>query len=134
MEFKTITSSEIDACKKLYEDVGWSVYLKDEQAFKTMFYNALYTLGAYDKGQLVGLIRMIGDDAHILYIQDILVLKKYQGQGIGRKLLSLGLDKFAHVRQKVLLTDDDPNTVGFYQSCGMKKAQDLKLVSFVRFD
>ncbi len=133
MQYKEVSSREIAACKKLYEEAEWLNYLKDEAAFKQMFDNALYTLGAYDQDQLVGLVRMIGDNAHILYIQDILVLKAYRRRGIGRTLLKEAMDKFSHVRQTVLITDDKDDTRGFYEACGLKKSSDMKIACFVKF-
>lgn len=134
MRYKEVSSREIDACKKIYEDAEWHFYLKDETRFKQMFDNALYTLGAYDEDHLVGLVRVIGDNAHILYIQDILVLKSHRRRGIGRTLLKAVMEKFFDVRQKVLITDDVEDTHKFYEACGLTKASDMKLVCFVKIN
>lgn len=71
--------------------------------------NSLYILIAWDENKLVGLIRIIGDGETIIYIQDILVLREYQRQGIGSKLLETLLDEYKNVGQKVFLTDDTEN-------------------------
>lgn len=68
--------------------------------------NSFYILIAWDENKLVGLIRIIGDGETIIYIQDILVLREYQRQVIGSKLLETILDEYNNVSQKVLLTDD----------------------------
>lgn len=49
--------------------------------------NSLCVLGAYDGDNLVGVVRAVGDGASVLFVQDLLVLPKYQRQGIGTRLL-----------------------------------------------
>ncbi len=89
---------------------------------------------AWDGSNLVGVIRAVGDGETIMYIQDIIVIKSYQRQGIGAKLLNIVLEKYQGVRQKVLLTDETDKTVAFYESVGLKKSQSIGLVSFVKIE
>jgi GNAT superfamily N-acetyltransferase len=81
-----------------------------------------------------GLIRVVGDGQTIVYIQDILVLQGYKRQGIGTALLRQALETYPHVRQKVLLTDDSPETRGFYEANGFKSCDKGQVVAFARFD
>ncbi len=135
MEVRRIDASDTDLFKPLYRAVGWSVYLKDDKAFKKMFTNSLSIFGAFWKGELVGLARTVGDDAHILYIQDIIVLPRHQRKGIGQALLSAAVDFHRHVRQKVLLTDrTDERARAFYKAQGFHETEEKDLVCFVRFD
>ncbi|HCW74840.1 MAG TPA: GNAT family N-acetyltransferase, partial [Clostridiaceae bacterium] len=64
---------------------------------------------AWEKEELIGLIRTVGDGHTILYIQDILVLNTHRDKGIGSMLLQEVLEKYKHVRQKVLLTEEAKN-------------------------
>jgi ribosomal protein S18 acetylase RimI-like enzyme len=73
--------------------------------------------------RLVGLIRVVGDKATIIYIQDILVMKTYQRKGIGTNLIKYILNKYANVRQIVLLTDNQEKNKLFYQSLGFVETQ-----------
>ena len=66
-------------------------------------------LWAPGKTKLVGVCRVLGDDASILYVQDILVDPDHQRRGIGRALLENVLDRYSHCRQKVLMTDTAPS-------------------------
>ncbi len=50
--------------------------------------NSLYVLGAYEKGRLVGMGRIVGDGAVICYIQDLIVAPNLQGSGLGSALLN----------------------------------------------
>jgi ribosomal protein S18 acetylase RimI-like enzyme len=69
-------------------------------------------------------------------LQDILVWPEFQGQGIGKKLLNHCLKRFAHVRMKVLLTDDREQQLRFYEAMGYtntKQIHQFELNTFVKF-
>lgn len=116
----------------LYNDAGWGAYTAQPEVLVKAVENSLYVLTARDGGKLVGLIRIVGDGQTITYIQDILVLKAYKRKGIGKTLMQRALEEFKHVRQKVLLTDDNPETRGFYQALGFQSCDKGELVAFVR--
>lgn len=107
---------------RLYDSVGWTEYTKNMEKQIRALNNSLYILTAWDKNKLVGLIRVVGDGETIIYIQDILVLRQYQRQGIGSKLLKTVLNKYNKIRQKVLLTDDTGKTRLFYEANGFEPA------------
>ena len=50
--------------------------------------------GAFDNNKLVGFIRCVGDEEHILVIQDLIIDVEYQRKGIGTKLFKYILDKY----------------------------------------
>ena len=58
---------------KLYDSVEWSAYTQDPDKLELAIKQSLSTLSVWQDKTLVGLIRVVGDDATILYIQDILV-------------------------------------------------------------
>ncbi len=99
----------------LYNDVGWSSYTKDIDSLIKSIKNSLKVISVWDNDLLVGLIRVVGDGHSIIYIQDILILQKYQNRGIGKRLIEIILDKYKNVRQKVLLTDKEEKNILFYK-------------------
>lgn len=99
----------------LYNDVGWSSYTKDIDSLIKSIKNSLKVISVWDKDLLVGLIRVVGDGHSIIYIQDILILQKYQNRGIGKRLIEIILDKYKNVMQKVLLTDKEEKNILFYK-------------------
>ena len=125
---------ERDALLNLYNDAAWTAYTDKPEELENAISNSLYVCIAMDKEKLVGLIRIIGDRLTIIYIQDILVLNSYKRNGIGTALMLKALDKFKTVRQKVLLTDDNIGTRGFYESLGFISSEKARLVSFVKFE
>ncbi|EGT5619875.1 N-acetyltransferase, partial [Clostridium perfringens] len=116
----------------LYNDVGWSSYTKNIDSLIKSIKNSLKVISVWDKDLLVGLIRVVGDGHSIIYIQDILILQKYQNRGIGKRLIEIILDKYKNVRQKVLLTDKEEKNILFYKKVGFSMAEEFGCVSFVK--
>lgn len=122
----------VEELLNLYEDVEWSAYTNDPENLKLAIDNSLKVWTCWDDDKLVGLARVVGDGHTIIYIQDILVLKSYQGQGIGSKLIKLILGKYKSVRQIVLMTDETEKTIKFYKKNGLKKASDYEVITFIK--
>ena len=114
----------------LYKSVGWSMYTRDPARLERALTHSLMVLGTYEGKQLVGLIRAVGDGETILFIQDLLVLPEYQRRGIGKQLIEALLARFPEVRQRVLLTDNDPKTRNFYKAAGFVESQQVGVIAF----
>ncbi|WLV77117.1 GNAT family N-acetyltransferase [Lacticaseibacillus parahuelsenbergensis] len=119
-----------EAVLALYQAVGWVMYTRDPVKLKRALAQSLKVLGAFDGDRLVGLIRAVGDGETILFIQDLLVLPNYQRQGIGRQLVKALVDHYPEVRQRVLLTDDQPDTRAFYEKIGFVSSDHFGVVAF----
>jgi GNAT superfamily N-acetyltransferase len=117
---------DTDELVRLYGSVGWSVYTDDPEQLAAAVCNSTFVVTAYDDGLLVGLLRAVSDDVSIVYVQDLLVDPDHQQRGIGRRLLERCLDRFAHVRQRVLLTDDEPHQHRLYRSVGLSDVAQLR--------
>lgn len=121
-----------DHIYNLYSDAGWIAYTNNFENLKEGIKNSLAVVGAFYEDKLVGLIRAVGDGETIVYIQDILILEEYQRLGIGTELLNIIFDKYSHVRQKILLTDDTEKTIEFYKSNNMKDVVEFNTVAFMK--
>ena len=76
---------------------------------------------------------LLSDDVSICYLQDILIRPEHQRQGLGRKLLMNCIERFAHVRMKVLHTDNEERQKLFYKSLGHRNTKDLKTTPLKAF-
>lgn len=92
----------------------------------------MLTLAAYEGEQLVGVIRAVGDSHTIVFVQDILVLPKHQRKGIGTALLQAILDRYSHVRQIELATDNTEKTIAFYKSMGFREMSEIGCCGFMK--
>jgi GNAT superfamily N-acetyltransferase len=131
------TFPESDELAGLYAAVGWSAYTKDVDALDRALRGSSRVVTARRDGRLVGLTRVLSDGVTIAYVQDILVHPEEQRGGVGRRLVTEALAPYATVRQKVLLTDDEPGQRAFYESLGFAETRDFEdgsLRAFVKFD
>ncbi len=50
--------------------------------------NGLFNVTAMHNGEVIGMGRLVGDGAMYWYLQEIIVLPEYQGQGIGKSIVN----------------------------------------------
>ena len=139
IELRTGSDISLSSLIELYTAVGWGAYTNEERRgdLTKAIANSSYVVSAWNEEMLVGLARVLSDDVSICYLQDILVHPDYQRRGIGRKLVKACLDRYDHVRSKVLMTDDDERQRLFYEKAGLRNMKDLvntKLNAFIQID
>lgn len=132
MKIKEYTEFKKDEIWQLYTQVGWTAYTENMTALEQGYKNSLLVLAAYENEELLGIVRVVGDGATIILVQDILVYPQKQRQGIGTSLLKAVLERYADVRQIQLVTDNTPKTVAFYQSLGFVELEKLGCCGFMR--
>jgi len=132
MEIKSYPQYNESEILSLYRAVGWSNYYERPEMLSKAFQNSLCVLGAYNEGNLVGVLRAVGDGVSVLLIQDILVHPEYQRRGIGSKLMYCVLERYKNVYQIQLMTDDTEKTVAFYKSLGFYPMQEYGCCGFVK--
>ena len=132
MEIKEYKTYKEDEIRALYAAVGWTAYTEDLPALERGFQNSLLVLAAYEDDEPIGLIRVVGDGATVVFVQDLLVAPQKQRQGVGTALLKAVLDRYSDVRQLLLATDNTPKTVAFYKSLGFSELSTLGCCGFMR--
>jgi len=84
-----ITYKQNALTPKVFADMrelaGWGV--TSIQKAETAIKNTPFSIVAFDNDTVVGIGRIIGDGALIWYIQDVVVLPKYRGRGIGTTIV-----------------------------------------------
>ncbi|MHA7239805.1 GNAT family N-acetyltransferase [Arthrobacter sp. TMS1-12-1] len=121
----------------LYGAVEWLAYTKEPDNLRRALEGSSTLVAARDGETLVGLARVVSDGASICYLQDILVRPSHHRRGIGRALAERALEQYPHVRQKVLITDDEPQQKAFYEALGYTQTEEFQggsIRAFVRFD
>lgn len=79
---------------------------------------------AYDEKELVGCLRILSDGYYFGTITELLVLPKYQKQGIGSRLLTLAKDN----TPTMLYFGAQPGAEGFYEKSGCQKSLQSYLI------
>ena len=118
-----------DDFNMLTESVGWGK--RENNIVKEALRNTLYSLCVYDENRLIGYGRIIGDKTIFLYIQDIMVIPKYQGKQIGTcimyKLLEQ-VDRYKKVNPDIrTYLGASKGKEGFYEKFGFISRPNDKL-------
>ena len=98
----------------------WSVHMRIQ----------FLKIAAFEGKQLIGMVRVVGDGASVILIQDLLVRPEYQRKGIGSQLMRAVLERCEDVYQIELMTDNTEKTILFYQSLGLKKVDEIGCCAF----
>ncbi len=99
--------------QELFQSVGWLSANYPERLKKALDHcETVFT--AWDGDMLVGLINAIDDGELTAYVHYLCVSPKYQGMGIGSKLLDFVKEKYRDYLYLLLIAENEP-LVGFYQ-------------------
>jgi len=107
----------------LYKEGKWWEETADPLMIPPLIKNSFVFVVAIDKAtnKAIGMGRVLSDGVSDAYIQDIIVLKKWRGKGVGRKivkeLISYCLNQ--HVTWIALISE--PNQKDFYVPIGFKE-------------
>lgn len=132
MELKEYRDYHEAEILNLYAAAGWIAYTENPAALRQGFEHSLLVLAAYEGDRLLGIIRVVGDGATVVFIQDILVYPDHRRKGVGTALLQAVLDRYQHVRQIELVTDNTEETVAFYRSLGFRDLSELGCRGFMK--
>ena len=117
----------------LYESVGWTNYTQKPQMLNEAYLQSLKCYAAYVGNKLVGIIRVVGDGASVVFVQDLLVYPQYHRQGIGTALLKKIMEEYNGVYQLHLLTENTEKTIAFYKSLGFLMDTDIECRAFSKY-
>lgn len=123
---KTIKSVPKHELLKLYKDAGWWEPSWDSRPdfLNYIVKDSALFVGAFYEERLIGMGRALSDLASDAYIQDVAVLKEFQGEGVGKKIIQklIALLKENHVDWIGLIAQ--PGTSSFYKKLGFEPLKD----------
>lgn len=122
IEIKLIKTACLEDLVSLYKDAGWwkDSYGESPDFLEGIVAGSALFAGAFENNKLIGMGRALSDQASDAYIQDVAVLKEFQGRGIGKKIIQIliaglnawGVDWIGLIAQ--------PGTTGFYETLGFQ--------------
>ena len=124
-------SVSIDDVLHLYQAVGWTNYTNQPQMLAQALTHSLAIYLARDGEKIVGLVRLIGDDFSLVFVQDLIVLPSYQRQGIGSALMKQALADYKDAYQVQLATEETEKTLGFYRSLGFETLSSFQCTGMI---
>ena len=132
MEIRAYSNYNEEEILPLYASVGWTAYTDHPETLRQGFRHSLLVLVAYEKGELLGVLRAVGDGVTFVFVQDLLVFPEKQRRGVGTALMKAVLARYPAVRQIELTTDDTPETTAFYRSLGFVEFSKIGCCGFLR--
>lgn len=123
IEISINRTPDIEKLIHLFQQTGWDDKT-DASRMKSMVENSNIIVTAWDNKEMVGFARCTTDYTFNGQINNVVVDKKYKGQGIGKKLISKILESSDKV---TYILRADPDNVDFYKKLGFEKA-DLAVI------
>lgn len=127
MNIKLEYSITADEFLEMIKSVGWKIY-SNEQVKKALK-NTMYMVKITENDKIIGMGRVVGDYSIVCVLTDICVKPKYQGKGIGlrivnelKKLIEMGVKEGE--KMQIELTPTAGNEE-FYKKAGFKYKPDV---------
>lgn len=126
MEIKFVKDWPDEEIIALYKAGGWWKNYYDPKGIKPLIQGSYAFSVVIDilTGKAIGMGRIISDGASDAYIQDLVVLPEYRGQGIGKKLVEKLLDYCLSRGLIWIGLVAEPEQHEFYRSLGFKPMKD----------
>ena len=127
MKYKIENSINEEEFIEMVESVGWKTYSKEQ--VKKALINTMYMIKISYNNEVVGIGRVVGDYSIVCILTDICVKPKFQGKGIGlkivnelKKMIERGVN--AGDKMQIELTPTAGNEE-FYKKAGFKYKPDV---------
>ena len=124
VEIKVIETAERDSVKKLYQHAGWwdeNDESGDGSAWiDTLVRQSFCFVGAFRDGEMIGMGRAVSDGVSDAYIQDVVVMEKFRGRGIGAAIIQKIIEFLQARRIGWIGLVAQPGTQSFYQRLGFE--------------
>jgi len=92
--------------------------IEDKNRIKQMCEKANLIITARQKGKLIGVARSVTDFVYCTYLSDLAVDRKFQKQGIGKRLIE---ETKKESLQATLILLSAPAAIEYYPKIGMKR-------------
>jgi aralkylamine N-acetyltransferase len=130
--YEIITDAPTESIVRLYEAGGWWRESAEARAvIPEMIRRSFCFMVARDsEAQIVGMGRVISDGVSDAYIQDIVVLNAYRGQGIGAGIVRRLARHCAERKIGWIGLVAEPGTYEFYKKIGFELKQGFELMLY----
>jgi GNAT superfamily N-acetyltransferase len=118
--YKKNTEFRLEDIKLIYNDstLAQRRPVHDNHRLILMMEHANLIITAWDNDTPIGICRCMSDFSYVTYIADLAIIKKYQCQGIGKKMIQTVQEESGRHTKLVLLSAPDANN--YYPHIGFK--------------
>jgi len=127
VQIRIVKQADTNQLMKIYKDAGWwseSNDSVDPDFIQKIVQGSFCFAIALYKGNIIGMGRSLSDGVSDAYIQDVAVLKKYRGKGIGVLIMD---EIIHHLKCHGILwigLVSEPRAVSFYDRYGFTPMPD----------
>lgn len=118
-EEKVFTQGQIE---ELFLSVNWISGKYPDRLYKALLESST-VITAWDKEQLVGLVRVLDDGGMLAYMHYVLVHPDYHGNGIAGVMVEKVKEKYRHYLYLEVMPEESKNA-SFYEHFGFQKMKD----------
>jgi len=123
IEIRLVDSWNHDQIVALYRAGGWWNEAYDEAGIPALIKGSFLFAVALDRGQAVGMGRVISDGVSDGYIQDIIVLPSHRRSGIGKMIISTLLESCRQRGLGWIGLIAEPGSEEFYHTLGFRRLE-----------
>ena len=121
--YKNLKDFKEKDLRDLFLSVEWSSgHYPDKLVIAMKNSGTVFT--AWDGDKLIGLINALDDGTMTAYVHYLLINPAYQGNGIGKELVRLLVEKYKDYLRIVLIAYD--KEVDFYKNCGFEVGEEKR--------
>lgn len=119
---RIIETAPRDDLIQLYKEAGfWEPAWDDNHGFiDTVVSNSAVFVGAFHGRTMIGMGRALSDLSSDAYIQDLAVLKRFRGKGIGRRIVEKLIARLLAHHVDWIGVVANPGTDRFYKEIGFE--------------
>lgn len=121
-KIKITKNINIDQMITLYKEAGWldNENDRDSSHFQSIVAGSFKFAAVFLNEDLVGMGRALSDQVSDAYIQDVVVLKKYRGFGLGKKIIEELVKELKKSDIRWIGLIAEPGTTPFYEKLGFE--------------
>jgi GNAT superfamily N-acetyltransferase len=124
--YKTNTPLDIAQIAATFIAAGIRRPADDLPRIDSMFQHADIVISAWDADQLIGLCRALTDYSYCCYLSDLAVVRDYQRQGIGEKMVEILRNALGPQVSIILLASDE--AMDYYPKLGFLPATNAYVI------
>ncbi|OYT29255.1 GNAT family N-acetyltransferase [Thermoplasmatales archaeon ex4572_165] len=123
IDVNVVDQWSIEDIASLYKAGNWWEKEADSSFIPSLIKNSFAFVVAVNKetDTAVGMGRVLSDGVSDAYIQDVVVLKDWRGNGVGKMIVKKLIDHCLSKNVKWIALISEPNQEGFYLPLGFKE-------------